>query len=309
MDDFFRSLHVSTPELTRLLQSSPDGALLTVPNGYYLFFIFDASEDATNGYENGEVLVHCGIYQDITQALIGLNNQYQRVDDEYARMLFSINMSLPTGNNSYLYTVLQNTIDQDIKNNSKPLSIHYFSLPTGNYPLETVVDILPVVPVSTYTTSPMTNIYLRKYIQSLTVSTPEIKRKLLHVSNRNSIRIPPGYHLYFIYDKNTNQLLYTNIHDTGVNAIIGMLNQYDIANSDYAMSLVAPLLETQPNDAKTTTDQFFSFLTSTIEHNYSQGKAPFVLKWFSLPTGDYNATTEITNIIPSKRLFNLLRVR
>jgi hypothetical protein len=283
-----------------MIQSSQNGSLLTLPKGYYLYFVYDEGDTPDNSQ-----LLHCGIYEDNTQALIGLNTQYQPIEPEFTDMLQSLFTSDEEINRDQLYPLLIQQFKRKYANDEQPVYTHYFKLPLGDYSLDTIVHEAPEIELDfSDDTSDNTNHVLLKYIDSLNISNPGLQSQIITTPNESEIYVPPGYHLYFIYDKNTNRLLYTNIHDTAVNAILGMYKQYAIINEEYATYLMIPLLETQPADATTAPEHFFNFLAQTMASNYANGKSSFYLKWFSLPVNNYEARTKIENIIPTYQILN-----
>lgn len=122
--------------------------------------------------------------------------------------------------------MLRQQFKRKYANDEQPVYTHYFKLPLGNYSLDTIVHEPPEIELdfSDYTSN-NTNHVLLKYIETLKILNPGLQSQIINTLNGSEIFVPSGYHLYFIYDKNTNRLLYTNIHDTAVNVIIGMYKQ------------------------------------------------------------------------------------
>lgn len=297
---FFKSLEVSTPRLSEIILNTRDGVAIELPEGYRVYFIYNSNIE-TNA-TSPKIPLHCGIYKSITQALIGLYNQYKLINEQLISSIIRGLFIQPADEDmdnfsdldiSQKYELMEEIIDLNLESEEGPLLIFSKLLPiTDTYQLATEVTTstrggkrapfqIPILP--------NVNIQLSQYLQSLKVNEENIERQLSTEAedNEEELRPPTGYNLYFLYEKRPDQsagnLLYCNLGKSEADAIIGMYAQYKIFNENYANMLIANLLTTESSHSRFRDSDLPEMLVNVITFNYQMGKAPFYVKYFTLP--------------------------
>lgn len=307
--EYFISLEVINPDLKRVITTSPDGSLISVPPGYSLYFIYNKDEDG-----NPKDLLHCNIYKNWLEAILGLYRQYAQINEEWILDILDTLLE-PKGpiDQNNLYTSMINTLNSNY--NSSDIIVYPYALPITNvYTLQSEIinkDNIPenveIAPENlNISVSPNVNQVLFNYFKTLTIDNSTIRD--LIVSGK---KVPENYHLYFLYGKTSSgvgELLYCNIHANAVDTIIGIYNQYKNVDPKFAKELVANLFIT---GAEITPDNIHSEMVKVITENYLAGNAPFYLKWFKVPTSDVvvNVKYEISSVQRKSAYNDFMRQR
>jgi hypothetical protein len=296
LGDFVSDLNVQKPQFDRFVVNNENGSLLVVPNTYYLYFIYNINTDGA-----ADTMIHSGVYENATEAVIGLTSQYKKIDDDNQVLNILNEYEIESdGSLKDKYELLREDLKNISRDGELPIIIYKFKLPMGGYPIETeiVEGNVPSI-FDDLSMAPNVNNSLRELVTRLHVSIPKLKEVITTngKNGRHFFTLPGNYFVYFIYNIHNNaigQLLHCNVYSNATDAFIGMYNQYKRVNPDMALDLISSLLQTAPGTQNEVFDS--NKLASIVEYNYMSNKSPFYIKWFSVPQGDYTLETTVQEV-------------